>query len=256
MKLKMTACALALGASSGCDLFLTDVEGVLPPRASILIPNPGDREGSEPTRRQPVCDDGNDIATAIVGHIANVNDSAATQRELIEALYAATPTGVAGVANYDVEAGGTSMNVTLVPSDTDVAITASLDPGGQFITGSYKKDGSEGTLTISPEDRELVVSTWGTADGGGFDLKRVEGAGTIVAAYTEDGDNARLGVVGTQEDLVNFVAIWNRGDGAGAAIEGLEDAGCWSEGDAVGDLCNEICDETLVDELPQLPDLE
>ncbi len=256
MKLKMTAaCALALGASTGCDLFVTEVEGILPPLASILIPSPSDREGSEPTQEQAVCDDGNDIATVIEGHIANLNAGAATEQGLLNALYAASPTGVAGVANYDVEADGKSMNVTLVPSDTDVAITATIDLEQPFITGSYKKDGTEGTITITPADRDAIVATWGTNDGN-FDLKRVEGAAAIVAAYTEDGDNARLGVSGTQEDLVTLVAIWSRSDGAGAAIEGLNDAGCWTAGDAVADLCNTPCDQTLVDELPQLPEIE
>jgi hypothetical protein len=251
MKILRPATALAaLLASTGCDLIPTEaIEGTLPPLESLLIPKPSER-AADNTEEQAVCADGNDVGAAIEARIDGLNASIAADRALLEAIYATEPTGIAGVATYEAEVGGRTLNIQLVTEDDEFIISANIDLA-VYISGRYKADASEGAIVITPTDGDPIASTW-TTDGGTLNMARVEGEAAVASVFTNDGDKGRLAVTG--EAIVSLVAVWGLADGAGAAIEGTDEAGCWSAGDAAADLCTVVCDETLLAALPTLPE--
>lgn len=253
MKLRTVAvCALTV-ATTGCELIpglLPEVEANLPPLESLLIPTPSQR-GADNTEEPAVCADGNAVATGIEARIAALNASVEGERALLNALYASQPTGAGSIVTYTAEAGGRSLNVQLVVDDEDAVMTANIDVETPFISGTYKKDGSEGAIAITPAEGEALASLW-TTEEGGLNVARTEDEGAVAAVYNDDGEQATLAVSGTGEGVVTLVAVWNA-DGSGAAVEGTEDAGCWTAGADVADLCDVLCDETLLGALPDLP---
>lgn len=254
MKLNAAAvCALAV-ASSGCELIpglLPEVDANLPPFESVFIPTPSE-QGAANSEEQAVCADGNDVALGIEARIDALNATIEAERALLNALYASQPTGAGDIVTYTAEAGGRTLNVQLVVNEDDVVITANIDVETPFISGTYKQDGSEGAIAITPAEGEAIASVWTTGDDGALNVARTEGEGSVAAVYNDAGDQATLAISGTGEGVVTLVSVWNA-DGSGAAIEGTEDAGCWSAGADVADLCNIVCDENLLNALPELP---
>jgi hypothetical protein len=254
MKIRTAAvCALTV-ASTGCDLvpgLLPEVEANLPPLQSIFIPTPS-QTAADNTEEQAVCADGNDVATGIEARIAALNASIEGERALLDALYAAQPTGAGNIVTYTVEAGGRSLNVQLVVDEEDVVLTANIDVDTVFISGTYKQDGSEGAIAITPAEGDAIASVWSTDENGALNIARTEGEGAVAAVFNDGADQDTLAVSGTGEGVVTLVAVWNV-DGSGAAIEGTEEAGCWSAGTAVADLCNVTCEQQILDALPEIP---
>jgi len=254
MKIRTAAvCALTV-ASTGCDLIpglLPEVEANLPPLQSIFIPTPS-QTAADNTEEQAVCAEGNDVATGIEARIAALNASIEGERALLDALYASQPTGAGNIVTYTAEAGGRSLNVQLVVDEEDVVITANIDVETPFISGTYKQDGSEGAIAITPAEGEAIASVWSTQEGGALNVARTEGEGAVAAVFNDGADQDTLAVSGTGEGVVTLVAVWNA-DGSGAAIEGAEEAGCWSAGADVADLCNVTCEQQILDALPEIP---
>lgn len=252
MKIRTAAaCALAV-ATTGCDLIpglLPEVEANLPPLQTIFIPTPAET-AADNTEEQAVCANGNDVASGIEARIAALNASIEGERDLLEALYASQPTGAGNIVTYVAEAGGRSINVQLIVSDGDIAINATID-AEIFINGAYKEDGSEGGFAITPIEGEPIAAAWSTEEGGELRFARTEGEGAVAAVFVDGADRDTLAVSGTGEDVVTLVAVWNA-DGSGAAIEGTEEAGCWSAGADVADLCNVTCEQEILDALPEL----
>ena len=238
-------------ASMGCDLIpTTRVEGTLPPLSAMFIPKPSERTAGN-TDQQAACADGNDVGAAIEARVDGLNASVAADRALLTAIYAAEPTGIAGVATYDVEVAGRTLNVQLVTGDDgDIVMTATIDLR-PYISGTYRAAADEGALVITPGEGDPIVSTWST-EAGTLTMGRVQGEAAVVAAFTNDGEKGRLVVTGP--DVVSLAAVWGLADGAGAAVEGVNEAGCWSAGNAIGDLCTVVCDESVLDGLPALPE--
>jgi hypothetical protein len=255
MKIRTAAvCALTV-ASTGCDLIsglLPEVEANLPPLQSIFIPTPSEvaAANANSTDEQAVCADGNDVATGLESRIAALNASIEGERALVDAVYAAQPTGVGNVVTYTAEAGGRSLNVQLVVNDGDVVLTANIDADTVFISGTYKEDGSEGAIAITPAEGEPIASAW-TTDDKGLSIARTEGEGAVAAAFNDGADRDTLVVSGSGEGVVTLLAVWNA-DGSGAVVEGEGEAGCWSAGTDVADLCNVTCEQEILDALPEL----
>lgn len=254
MKIQTAAVCVLTVASTGCDLIpglLPEVEANLPPLQSIFIPTPS-QTAADNTEEQAVCADGNDVASGLEARIAALNASIEGERALLDALYAAQPTGAGNIVTFTAEAGGRSLNVQLVVDDEDVVITANIDTETPFISGTYKQDGSEGAIAITPIEGEAIATGWTTEEGGELRIARTEGAeGAIAAVFVDGAAQDTLAVSGTGEGVVTLVAVWNA-DGSGAAIEGTEDAGCWSAGADVADLCNITCEQEILDALPEL----
>jgi hypothetical protein len=252
MKIRTAAvCALTV-ASTGCDLIpglLPEVEANLPPLQSIFIPTPS-QTAADNTEEQAVCAEGNDAAAGLEARIEALNASIEGERALLEALYAAQPTGAGNIVTYTAEAGGRSLNVQLVVSDGDVVITANIDADTVFISGTYKEDGSEGAIAITPAEGEAIASVWSN-DENGLNIVRTEGEGAVAAVFNDGADQDTLAVSGTGEGVVTLLAVWND-DGSGAVIEGEGEAGCWSAGADVADLCNVACEQEILDALPEL----
>ncbi len=251
----LSVASLVLVAGSGCELFLQNTTGQLPPSSTLIIPSPTQR-GADSGQQQAACDNGNDVVTAVEARITELNAAVESSRALFTALYSTTPQApifVDDVANYTVEVGSRTMNVRLVDQGDDVIINADIDIAPVF-TGKYKKNGSEGNIIITPDGEDAITSNW-TTNGGSVDIVRTVGLGTFIAAFSDDGDNAKLGLAGLG-DFVPLVAVWNLADGSGAAIEGENvEAGCWTAGTAVGDMCSTLCEDAIVDLLPSLPSL-
>jgi hypothetical protein len=258
MNLRTAAVSVLVVAGSGCNVLsglLPEVEGSLPPLQTIFIPTPSQVAAATlaaaSAEEQAVCADGNDVATALEARIEALNASIEGERALLEALYDAQPTGAGNIVTYTAEAGGRSLNVQLVIDDEDVVITATIDTETPLLAGTYKTDGSEGALTITPEAGEPIVSAW-TTDDDALSIARTEGEGAIAAAFNDGPERDTLAVSGTGEGVVTLVAVWND-DGSGAAIEGTEAAGCWGAGADVADLCTVTCDQEILEALPEQP---
>lgn len=251
--LRTAAVSALVVAASGCELLpglLPEVEGSLPPLQAIFIPTPS-QVAAASAEEQAVCADGNDVAAALEARIEALNASIDGERALVQALYAAQPTGAGNIVTYTAEAGGRSLNVQLVVDDGDVVITANIDTETPLIAGTYKQDGSEGALTITPAEGEAIVSAWTTEDDA-LSIARTEGEGAIAAAFNDGATRDTLAVSGTGEGVVTLVAVWND-DGSGAAVEGTEAAGCWGAGADVADLCTVACTDEILEALPAQP---
>ena len=160
------------------------------------------------------------------------------------------PTGIGG-ATWEVEVVGRTLNVQLVTSDDgDIVMSATIDPW-PYIVGSYRAAADEGALVITRGEGDPIASTWRT-ESGTLTMGRVQGEAAVVAAFTNDSDKGRLVVTGP--DVVSLVAVWGLAEGAGAAVEGVNESGCWSAGNATGDLCTVGRDESVFDGLPALPE--
>lgn len=228
----------ALLLSSGlpaCELgdLMPGEAASLPPVEALFLPKPSDARSS--TATQAACAEGNETIVSLEARVDELNASVQQDLALLQALYDASPDASAAITIYSVEADGRTLEVRLVDSGDEVAVTGTVEgEEDALLSGAYKSDGSEGAIAIEGADGS-ISSAWHT-EGDVLQIARTEGS--LSAAVNIEASKVELAVTDGADSLA---AHWDRDTGAGemAASDGV--AACWSAGETADDMCDVSC---------------
>ncbi len=236
LPLTLVSALVGPAALSACELgdFLPNGDAApLPPVEALFLPKPSD--GRSNTASQAACADGNDAIVALEARIDELNASVQDDLALLRALYDASPDAQAGISIYTVEADGRTLEVRLVDSGEEVAITGTVEgEDDALISGAYKSDGSEGAISLEGADG-TIASAWHTEDG---QLQIARNEGDVAAAVDIDDSTVELAITDGADSLA---AHWDRETGEGEMAESGGSASCWSAGDGADDMCDVTC---------------
>lgn len=223
-------------ALTACDLagLLPGDAAALPPSEALFLPKPSDGRSNT---AQAACATGNETIVALEARVDELNASVADDLALLRALYDASPDAQAAITTYTVEADGRTLEVRLVDSGEEIAITGTVEGEEEaLISGAYKSDGSEGAISIEGADG-AIASAWHTEDAG---MQIARNEGDVSAAVNIDDTTVELAITDSADSLA---AHWDRETGAGEMAASGGAAACWSAGDSADDMCDADCAE-------------
>lgn len=226
---------LGCSALTACDLagLLPGDAAPLPPIEALFVPKPSDARST--TSQQAACEAGNDAIADLEARVDGLNASVQDDLALLRALYDASPDAQAAVTTYTVNADGRTLEVRLVDSGEEIAITGTVagedDP---LISGAYHSDGSEGAISIAGA-AGAIASAWSTQDGR---LEIARNEGDVSAAVDVDDTTVELAIT---EGADSLAAHWDRETGGGEMAASGGTAACWSAGETADDMCDVDC---------------
>lgn len=222
-------------ALTACDLggLLPGDAAALPPIEALFVPKPTDARSN--TAEQAACAEGNETIQTLEARVDELNASVEADLALLQALYAASPDATAAVTIYTVEADGRTLEVRLVDSGEEIAITGTVEgEDDALISGAYKSDGSEGAISLEGEDG-TIASAWHTEENG---IQIARNEGDVSAAVNVEDSTVELAITDASGSLA---AHWDRETGAGELAESGGAAACWSAGESADDMCDVSC---------------